>query len=165
MGRVPGKQGFEGTEFHSIMALRPEIEGPWYALNEAMKFQGLLDSNFKEEVRKVIATRGGCAYCASLGAPGEEHADPKLQAAVDFANRVCDDPTQIDDATWSEVSKHFNFAELVELSVWISFMYGSNMFGAIMKVSPATKEGVQQYCDLLEVRSRKEKRPPLVQTR
>jgi hypothetical protein len=150
MGRVAGKPGFEGSEFHGILAVRPDIEAPWYALNEVMKFQGLLAPEFKEEVRKVIAVRGGCAYCASLGPPAEIHTDPKLQAAVEFTNRVCDDPTQIDDSAWSALSQHFTAAELVELSLWISLMYGSNLFGAIMKVSPASKEGLQQYCNWFE---------------
>ena len=140
MPRIQGKPNVPGSAFRQIMALRPEIAKPWNALDEAMRFTGVLDAGMKEEVRRMVAQHSGCLFCASLGAPQESYDDPRWAAAVAFGKAAASNPSNISDADWEALRAHFNDEEIVELSGWIAFMFASEMIGAIMKLEPATPE-------------------------
>jgi hypothetical protein len=60
------------------MGHRPELLHAWENLKDA--FVGpsaTLTPQLKEEVRRTLAHRSGCQFCASLGQPAEMHADDR----------------------------------------------------------------------------------------
>jgi NAD(P)-dependent dehydrogenase (short-subunit alcohol dehydrogenase family) len=78
-------------------------------------------------------------FCASLGEPQPQYDDPRVAAAVRFATAVAQHPRSVSDATFDPLREHFSAEEIVELSAWISFMYGAELFGAFMDLDPATE--------------------------
>ncbi len=145
MARIQGKTNVPGSEFRQIMALRPDIAKPWNALDEAMRFSGVVDAGLKEEVRRMVAQHSGCAFCASLGAPMGHYDDPRWAAAVAFGKAVATNPTDVPDADWQALKEHFSDEEIVELTAWITFMFASEMVGAVMKLQPASPDMKTMY--------------------
>ena len=132
--------------FYGILAHRPEILRSWNALDVA--FFGpssLVDNHLKEEARRTLAQGVGCRFCASLGTPRPDHPDAREALAVAFAELVATDHHQIDDSTFAVLREEFSDAEIVELVSWICFKLGSNIFGALMKLAPATPAEVDGY--------------------
>jgi hypothetical protein len=148
--RITPPQSATGTPFRQIMSMRPEIAEQWFKLDETVRFSGLLPPALKEEVRRTLADAGGCAFCSSLGKPANSHADPRLAAAVAFAAQIAANPGGISDQTWAAVRAVFSDLELVELCAWICLMYGSEMFGALMRLDPATPAQLAAYGRWLE---------------
>lgn len=144
MPRIEPKPG-PGSPFGRLMSHRPDIRQSWDALDEKIRFTGILPPELKEEVRRALAQTSGCAFCASLGTPLDSYTDARTKAAVDFAKRVGSNPTRIDDATFDLLRPSFTNAEIVELVAWITFMFASEMFGAIFKLDPATPEQQAMY--------------------
>jgi alkylhydroperoxidase family enzyme len=138
MPRMHGPASGQGSEFRKIMAMRPEIAKSWNALDETMRFTGVLDPALKEEVRKNVAQISGCLFCASLGEPLAAYDDPRWAAAAAYARSMAADPKAVSDQEWEEIEKHFTTEEIVELNAWIAFMYASEMVGAVLKLDPAT---------------------------
>lgn len=138
MPRMQGPANGQGSEFRKIMAMRPEIAKSWNALDETMRFIGVLDPALKEEVRKNVAQISGCLFCASLGDPQDHYDDPKWAAAASYSRSMAKDPTNVPDDEWGQIQEHFNTEEIVELNAWIAFMYASEMVGAVLKLDPAT---------------------------
>ncbi|THF55302.1 carboxymuconolactone decarboxylase family protein [Ollibium composti] len=145
MPRIQGKPNVPGSAFRQIIALRPEIAKPWNALDEAMRFTGVLDAGLKEEVRRMVARHSGCLFCASFGAPQDSYDDPRWAAAVAFGKAVATDPTAVSEDDWQALQAHFSDEEIVELTAWIAFMFASEMIGAVMKLEPATPELKTMY--------------------
>ncbi|MEW6640848.1 MAG: hypothetical protein AB1586_10115 [Pseudomonadota bacterium] len=145
MPRLEGKTTVPGSHFRKIMSLRPDISKSWMAMDEAMRFSGVLHPALKEEVRRMVAQHSGCAFCASLGKPVGSYDDPRLTAAVAYGRAVAERPTGVDDAIWDELRRHFNDEEIVELTAWIAFMFASEMIGGIMKLDPASPELLSMY--------------------
>lgn len=158
MPRINPPENGAGTPFRRILSMRPHIAAPWTKLDETLRFSGMLDAALKEEVRRTLAAAGGCAFCASLGDPATSHADPKTAAATAFAAAVGADPTGISDETWRNARAVFSEAEMIELCIWICFMYGSEMFGGIMRLEPATADQVRMYSDWLKAGAAKDRR-------
>ena len=132
--------------FYGILAHRPEILRSWNALDVA--FFGpssLVDNHLKEEARRTLAQGVGSRFCASLGTPRPDHPDAREALAVAFAELVATDHHQIDDSTFAVLREEFSDAEIVELVSWICFKLGSNIFGALMKLAPATPAEVDGY--------------------
>lgn len=132
--------------FYGILAHRPEILRTWNELDKA--FFGpssVVDNQIKEEARRTLAQGVGCIFCASLGTPRDEHPTAKEALAVAFAELVATDHHQIDDSTFEVLREEFTDAEIVELVSWICFKLGSNIFGALMKLNPATPAEIDGY--------------------
>jgi alkylhydroperoxidase family enzyme len=145
MPRLEGRANVPGSHFRKIMSMRPEIAKSWTALDEAMRFTGLLHPALKEEVRRMVAQYSGCAFCASLGKPIGTYDDPRLAAAVAYGRALAEHPTSVDDAIWDALKTHFSDEEVVELTAWVAFMFASEMIGGIMKLDPATPELLTMY--------------------
>jgi hypothetical protein len=145
MPRLEGRANVPGSHWRKIMSMRPEIAKSWSALDEEMRFTGVLHPALKEEVRRMVAQHSGCAFCASLGKPVGTYDDPRLAAAVAYGRALAEHPTSVDDAIWGEVTAHFSEEEIVELTAWIAFMFASEMIGGIMKLDPATPELFTMY--------------------
>lgn len=132
--------------FYGILAHRPEILREWSALDRAFfGSSSKVDNRIKEEARRTLAQGVGCRFCASLGTPHDEHPDAREAVAVAFAEMVATDHHQIDDSTFEVLREEFSEAEIVELAAWICFKLGSNIFGALMKLNPATPAEIGGY--------------------
>lgn len=139
-----------GTPYYNIMDHRSDISRKWKEVDELLRFRGRLDPDLKEEVRRAVAQQSGCRFCASLGEPRPHHDDARVAAAVRFGTTVARDPKGISDADFDLLRERFSAEEIVELSCWISFMYGAEMFGAIMNLDPATDAQKTMYAGWLE---------------
>ena len=135
-----------GDPFYGILAHRPEILREWNALDKAFFGPSSTVANqIKEEARRTLAQGVGCRFCASLGTPRHDHPDAREALAVAFAEMVANDHHQIDDSTFDVLREEFSDEEIVELVSWICFKLGSNIFGALMKLAPATPAEVDGY--------------------
>jgi alkylhydroperoxidase family enzyme len=139
-----------GTPYYNIMDHRNDIARIWKEVDELLRFKGRLDPDLKEEVRRAKAQQSGCRFCASLGDPKASHDDASVAAAVRFATAVARDANSISDADFDPLREHFSAEEIVELSCWVSFMSGAEMFGAIMNLDPATDAQKTLYAGWLE---------------
>lgn len=149
MPRIEPRKG-PGLPPSQIMSIRNDVARDWLALDEKIRFSGLLPVELKEEVRRALAQVSGCQFCASLGQPQGEYSDPRVQSAVEFARELGANPTGISDERFADLKKHFSEEEIVELGLWAAFMFGSEMFGAMMKLDPATPEQFSLYSRWLE---------------
>jgi alkylhydroperoxidase family enzyme len=140
----------DGTPYFNIMDHRSDIAKKWAEMDEFLRFSGLLDPDLKEEVRRAVAQESGCLFCASLGTPKAHYDDPRVTAAVEFGRAVAKSPANVSEAVFNAARAHFNPAELVELSMWVSFMYGAEMFGAIVKLDPASDGIKTMYANWLQ---------------
>jgi alkylhydroperoxidase family enzyme len=128
------------------MGQRPELLQAWENLKDA--FVGpsaTLSPNLKEEVRRTLAQRTGCRFCASLGQPAERHPDRQESLAVAFADAAASDHTAISDAQVQLLFDEFTTPQIVELLMWISFEYAGQMFGCMIGDEPATAEETQAF--------------------
>lgn len=139
-----------GTPYYNIMDHRSDISRKWKEVDELLRFKGRLDPELKEEVRRAVAQLSGCRFCASLGDPKPGYDDARVAAAVRFGTAVARDPKSISDEDFDALRQHFSAEEIVELSCWVSFMYGAEMFGAIMNLDPATDAQKKMYAGWLE---------------
>jgi hypothetical protein len=144
MPRVTPAEG-DGAVMTRVMGRRPEIAAKWGEVDAAIRFGGLLPADLKEEVRRSMAPRVGCVFCASLGDPAAKQVDPRVATAVGFAQLAIADPRDIDDASFDVLREFFNEDEIVELVAWICQMHAGQMFGALMKLEPATQEEIDAY--------------------
>ena len=129
------------TTADRVMGHRPELLAAWDNLKHA--FDGpstTLSPQLKEEVRRTLAQRTGCRFCASLGAPAEVHPDRRQSLAVAFADGVADSRTEISDAQARLLLDEFTTPQVVELLMWICFEYAGQMFGCLIGDEPATDE-------------------------
>jgi alkylhydroperoxidase family enzyme len=150
MPRMQGPANGQGSEFRKIMSMRPEIAKSWNALDETMRFTGVLDPALKEEVRKNVAQVSGCLFCMSLGEPQSHYEDPRWAAEAAYAKSMAANPKAVSDAEWDLLQKHFSAVEIVELNAWIAFMYASEMVGAVLKLDPATPALKDMYVNWIK---------------
>ena len=136
--------------FYGILANRPEILSAWAELDKA--FFGpssKIPNAIKEEGRRTLAQDVGCVFCASLGEPRPDHMDARESLAVALADQIAHDHKQIDAATFEALREEFSDEEIVELMSWLCFKLGSNIFGALMQLSPATEQEVAGYAEFV----------------
>lgn len=145
--RLPADlQPLAADPFYGILAHRPEILRHWSALDaEFFGPSSRVENSIKEEARRTLAQGVGCRFCASLGEPRDDHPSKREALAVAFAELVATDHHQIDDNTFAVLREEFTEEEIVELVSWICFKLGSNIFGALMHLEPATPEQVENY--------------------
>ena len=121
------------------MGHRPEVLAAWDGLTHALVGPtSTLSPELKEQVRRTLALRTGCEFCASLGRPAAEQPDARSSLAVAFADAVATDHTAIGDAQVKLLDEEFTTPEVVELLTWIVFEYAGQMFGALIGDEPAT---------------------------
>jgi alkylhydroperoxidase family enzyme len=128
------------------MGHRPELAQAWENLKDA--FVGpsaTLCPQLKEEVRRTLAQRTGCRFCASLGQPAATHADRQESLAVAFADSAGRDHTVISDAQVRLLFEEFTDPQIVELLMWISFEYAGQMFGCLIGDEPASADEKQAF--------------------
>jgi alkylhydroperoxidase family enzyme len=124
-----------------VMGHRPELLDAWDGLRQALLGPGsTLSPQLKEAVRRTLAQRTGCRFCASLGLPDTDHATRRESLAVAFADAVADEHTAITEAQVELLGDEFTTPEIVELLIWICFEYAGQMFGSLIADDPATPE-------------------------
>lgn len=148
-----------GSPYYNVMDHRPDIARRWKEVDQLLRFEGSLEPQLKEEVRRALAQLSGCRFCASLGNPLPQYADVRIRTAVTFATSVAQNPRSVSEATFDRLRDHFSPEEIVELSTWIAFMYGAELFGAIMDLDPATESQRATYAAWLQQGMRKAAAP------
>jgi alkylhydroperoxidase family enzyme len=129
------------TTADRAMGHRPDLLEAWENLKRVLVGpNSTLSTNLKEEVRRTLAQRTGCQFCASLGLPAGTHSDRKESLAVAFAEAVACDHTAITDAQVKLLLEEFTEAQVVELLMWICFEYAGQMFGCLIGDQPASAE-------------------------
>ena len=124
-----------------VMGHRPELLEAWQNLKHALLGpSSTLSPQLKEDVRRTLAQRTGCQFCASLGLPAEDHPTRRESLAVAFADAVAQDHTAISEAQVDVLLDEFTVPQTVELLIWISFEYAGQMFGCLIGDEPATAE-------------------------
>jgi alkylhydroperoxidase family enzyme len=140
MPRVPPSALGETTA-DRVMGHRPELLEAWEHLKHALLGpSSTLSPHLKEEVRRTLAQRTGCQFCASLGQPAADHESRKESLAVAFADAAAYDHTAISDAHVKLLLDEFMVPEVVELLIWISFEYAGQMFGCLIGDERATAD-------------------------
>jgi len=59
---------------------------------------------------------------------------PAEQAALDYADRVTRDAHSVDDATWTELRRHFDYGEVVEITAAVGLFNYFNRFNEALRV-------------------------------
>ena len=140
MLRIPPSELGDPTA-DRVMGHRPELLAAWDALKHALGgSSSTLSPELKEQVRRTLALRTGCEFCASLGRPAPQQPEPKSSLAVAFADAVATDHTAISDARVKVLFEEFTIPQVVELLIWIAFEYAGQMFGALIADQPATAD-------------------------
>ena len=123
------------------MGHRPEVLVAWDGLRHALVGgSSTLPPELKEQVRRTLALRTGCEFCASLGRPAAEQPSRRDSLAVAFADAVTMDHTAITDGQLDVLLEEFTVPQVVELLTWIVFEYAGQMFGALIGDVPATAD-------------------------
>ena len=134
------------TTADRVMGHRPELLEAWQNLGAALLGpSSTLPTQLKEEVRRTLAQKTGCRFCASLGQPSPDHATRRESLAVAFADAVASDHAAISDAQVQVLFDEFTIAEVVELLIWISFEYAGQTFGCLIADEPATEEEKEAF--------------------
>jgi alkylhydroperoxidase family enzyme len=134
------------TTADRILGHRPELLEAWTSLKHALVGpSSTLSPRLKEEVRRTLAQRTGCAYCASLGRPALEPHDRQESLAVAFADAVAADHTAISDAQFAVLLDEFTIPQVVELLTWIAFEHAGQMLGSLIGDEPATPDEVRAF--------------------
>ena len=129
------------TTADRILGHRPELLDAWETLRQALVGpSSTLSPGLKEEVRRTLAQRTGCRYCASLGKPTVSPRDQEVSLAVAFAAAVAVEHTAISDAEIEALFDEFTTPQVVELVTWISFEYAGQMLGSLIGDEPATAD-------------------------
>ena len=140
MTRLPLSELGDGTA-DRVMGQRPEVLAAWEGLKHALTGpSSTLSPELKEQVRRTLALRTGCEFCASLGRPAAEQPSREDSLAVAFAEAVATDHTAITDGQLEVLLKEFTVPQVVELLTWIVFEYAGQMFGALIGDEPATAD-------------------------
>ncbi|HET8953690.1 MAG TPA: hypothetical protein VFN44_24420 [Solirubrobacteraceae bacterium] len=140
MTRIAPSELGDGTA-DRVMGHRPEVLAAWDGLRGALTgASSTLSPELKEQVRRTLALRTGCEFCASLGRPAAEQPSARDSLAVAFAETVATDHTAISDEQVAVLFEDFTVPEVVELLTWIVFEHAGQMFGALIGDEPATEE-------------------------
>ena len=124
-----------------VMGHRPEVLDAWEGLRRALTGEtSTLSPELKEQVRRTLALRTGCEFCASLGRPAAEQPDAQASLAVAFADAAATDHAAITSGQLEVLREELTLPQVVELLTWIVFEYAGQMFGAMIGDEPATAE-------------------------
>jgi alkylhydroperoxidase family enzyme len=144
----------EENSFFRILGYLPNVAAGWQALDKEMRFGGSLDPELKEQVRRSMAPGVGCEFCATLGGPPADQADPRVALGIAYAQALIADHRELDESMFAVLREEFTESEIVELTIWICFITAGQMFGSIMDVGPATEADVEAFRTGLEESAR-----------
>jgi alkylhydroperoxidase family enzyme len=142
------RAGVPGPLFSGILARSPVHAR---ALLRAMLIshtEGSVDHRLKEMVRIRLARIAGDSYFAALrssvalgqgldeatiaAALGDFENDPRFtpaqRVALRYADRMYRSPSEVDDALYAELKKHYSEAQIMELGAFMALHYGMQAF-------------------------------------
>jgi alkylhydroperoxidase family enzyme len=122
-----------------VIAHWPKVAAAWLDLLAAMRDTGTLDPRLVEIVRLRIAYHNQCAHCMAVRfgddveetlvcelnnpATAEDLSDAE-RAALAYADKLCTDHLNIEDADFDALREHFTESQLVELSFTCAIFLG-----------------------------------------
>ncbi len=124
------------TPFERLLGHNPAVLKSWEQLAETFLTSPTFTSEFKEELRRVLAHANGCSYCMARGAPSSRVDDKKTKQAIKFAKAFAANHHAITDAYFDDLRKLFTEPELAELCAFIAFFSASQRFGAVLDLQP-----------------------------
>lgn len=146
MGKVPN--------WARSMANRPEILANFAQLLGTTMGPGLVEQDNKWKCAYIVSKINKCEYCIGvvegmlkqLGVAEENIADvisddkaslkDDEKAAVLYAKAVTEDAVNVPDEIWEELKKHYDDAQVVELTAAISLFNYINRFNDALGVLP-----------------------------
>lgn len=129
--------GQPGNVFEQVMSHAPGGMAKWWDLEVELRFNGLIDSDIKEEIRRAMAPQAGCKFCASIAPAKDGYPTQRESLAVAYSLMVASDPQHLDDSIFDVLKEEFSEAEIVELTMWALFIYASQAFGAALRIPAA----------------------------
>ena len=154
--RLAGVPGVPGN-FNSVMAWRQDLLDAFYGFYVKIWADGILDIRVKDLCRMKIARTVGCRICqmtrfkVAEGATVEEdyleiddvenssYTDAE-KAALRYVETFCIGAVHITDELVDDLRRHFNEAEIVELSVLAGAMSGIASINVALNVAPENDE-------------------------
>lgn len=133
MARIK-KSALGSTPFQQLF-YSEDVLGKWSALAEALSEDGLLSSELKEQVRRVLAFGNGCEYCQSKGRP-ERWEHIKTSYAAGFAEVFLLQREKVEEKFFHVLKEVFSDEEISELIAFICFTTAQQYFGALMNLKP-----------------------------
>ncbi|WP_210610384.1 carboxymuconolactone decarboxylase family protein [Priestia flexa] len=135
MSRIElSRAGF--TPFQRLLGHNVEIMNKWSNLGDELEKTLSLSTQLKEEVRRVLAEKNGCAYCKAKGAPNRKQQDEKTMLAIAFTDVFLKEKENISDAAFAVLKEAFNDKEISELCAFICFTTASQYYGAMLDLQP-----------------------------
>ena len=137
-----------------MMANRPEVVANFTKLLSVTMGPGLVEQDNKWKCAYIVSKINKCKYClgvvegmlAQLGVEEENIADvisddkatlkPDEKIAVQYAEALTKDPVNVPEEIYEEMKKHYNDAQLVELTAAISLFNYINRFNDGLGVLP-----------------------------
>lgn len=129
---------YDGNSYFRVLGHRPGVASRWSELDEELRFNGTLDPELKEQVRRAMAPAVGCTFCHTLGGDRRPEVDARTSLASAYALQVVAHHDELDDSLFTTLREEFDEGEIVELTMWICFITAGQMFGAILDIGPAT---------------------------
>jgi len=124
------------TPFQKLLGYNPDVLEAWTTLGQVLETDGHLSAELKEQVRRTLAQKNGCAYCQAKGKPMLHMNDDKMTLAVGFADLFLKLKGDIPDSVFQMMQETFQVKELSELCAFITFTTASQYFGAMMNLQP-----------------------------
>jgi alkylhydroperoxidase family enzyme len=123
------------TPFQNLLGHNPQVLQSWNKLEQVIFSSDTFSSELKEEVRRTLAYLNGCLYCMAKGKPSEYIDDPRVKAAIEFAELFCKKPEGVLDQDIENLQLLFTDSEISELCALISFFSASQKFGAALALT------------------------------
>ena len=152
MARIPLPEG-DLPERYRVFGLQPAFGKAMAGVSDAIYEKSLLDKRVREAVRMRIALINQCQLCLGyrfpeLQAVGVDEAfyeavkdwrnsevfSEKEKTAIEYAERFLLDHTNIDDALFQRLAKHFSPAEIFDLSAVIAGLLANGRLMQVLQV-------------------------------
>ncbi|MEE6131666.1 carboxymuconolactone decarboxylase family protein [Bacillus sp. 1780r2a1] len=124
------------TPFQRLLGHNVDIMNKWSDLGDELEKTLSLSTQLKEEVRRVLAEKNGCAYCKAKGAPNWKQQDEKTMLAIAFTDVFLKEKESVPDTAFVVLKEAFNDKEISELCAFICFTTASQYYGAMLDLQP-----------------------------
>ncbi|WML33657.1 carboxymuconolactone decarboxylase family protein [Clostridium sp. OS1-26] len=124
------------TPFQQLLGHNKDILEKWSSLEECIFNSNTFTSEFKEQLRRVLAFNNGCQYCMAKGKPSNQITYSKILIASKIADIVSKNHI-IDDKHFNLLKNEFSDKEISELLALICFITASQKFGALLDLQPS----------------------------
>jgi alkylhydroperoxidase family enzyme len=154
--RIDPKPGVPG-KFNGIMAWRPDLMEAFFVFYAKLWTDGVLPMRVKDLVRMKIARTVGCRICQNTRfklAEGHTVEDDYLsiddvdngdytdaeKAALRYVEAFCLHPEHVTDEMVADLRRHFDEAQIVELSILVAVVGGFASINSALNIAPDDEE-------------------------